>query len=279
MQATDCLNCGEILRGRFCGACGQRDDAGHHSLRHLGAELVEAFTHADSRLWRTLRGLAIRPGRLTRDFLAGKRAAQIPPLRLFLVTLLVLFGIDSLFGTGHFHMKAIDADDHQQALKAVTSIKLPEYPWLQDWLRRHLALALDHPNAVIDTMREWAERFTLLMMPAAAILLWALFAFSHRPDGSRYTLFDHSVFALHSLSATGLVLAAQSLLRLVILHSDALVLVLPVHLFVHLRGAYGCGVLATLVRMAALFAGSVLVALLLLTGLAALGLQFGARTG
>ena len=54
-------------------------------------EAFESFFHFDGRLFQTVPKLAIRPGRLTRDYLDGKRAYQIPPLRMFLIVILVLF--------------------------------------------------------------------------------------------------------------------------------------------------------------------------------------------
>jgi hypothetical protein len=45
----------------------------------------------DSRLWRTLRHLVLRPGSLTVEFLAGRRASYVPPFRLYLVVSVLLF--------------------------------------------------------------------------------------------------------------------------------------------------------------------------------------------
>ncbi|MEF3019414.1 DUF3667 domain-containing protein, partial [Pseudomonas aeruginosa] len=77
--------------GPWCYHCGQLGADFHRSTFHLIAEAFESFFHADGRLVRTLPRLIVAPGRLTHDFLAGKRAPQIPPLRLFLVSVLLLF--------------------------------------------------------------------------------------------------------------------------------------------------------------------------------------------
>src|SRR5690606_24728091 len=57
----------------------------------LGREVLESFFHIDGRMAHTLPRLITRPGRLTRDYLDGKRAFQVPPLRMFLVVLLLTF--------------------------------------------------------------------------------------------------------------------------------------------------------------------------------------------
>ena len=86
-----CANCETPLVGTYCHACGQLAEDFHKSFWKLGKEALESFFHLDGRLARTLPQLILRPGRLTRDYLDGKRAFQVPPLRTFLVILLLTF--------------------------------------------------------------------------------------------------------------------------------------------------------------------------------------------
>jgi hypothetical protein len=62
-----------------------------HSLWHFSQVAAEDLTHADSRLWRTLLALLFKPGFLTREFLAGRRARYLPPVRLYLVLSVAFF--------------------------------------------------------------------------------------------------------------------------------------------------------------------------------------------
>jgi hypothetical protein len=71
MTPANCTNCGVPVTGKYCSACGQSVEYHLHSLWDLLGEAAEVFTHADSRLWRTLAPLLIRPGFLTQQFLAG----------------------------------------------------------------------------------------------------------------------------------------------------------------------------------------------------------------
>jgi Protein of unknown function (DUF3667) len=77
--------------GRYCGFCGQRLEPPVHSLWHFIQLAAEDLTHADSRLWRTLAALLFKPGYLTREFLHGRRASHLPPVRLYLVLSVVFF--------------------------------------------------------------------------------------------------------------------------------------------------------------------------------------------
>jgi hypothetical protein len=86
-----CSNCGNAVAQRYCGRCGQRLEPPVHSLVHFAQVAAEDLTHADSRLWRTLAALMFRPGYLTAEFLAGRRARYLPPVRLYLVLSVAFF--------------------------------------------------------------------------------------------------------------------------------------------------------------------------------------------
>src|SRR5262245_16324656 len=94
--APTCENCGAPLAGEFCSSCGQRHEPHVHTLGHFASEAFESVTHADSRLWRTLGYLLVRPGFLTREFFSGRRARYLPPFRLYLVISLLFFVVAGL---------------------------------------------------------------------------------------------------------------------------------------------------------------------------------------
>jgi hypothetical protein len=89
--AVLCENCGAPVSGRYCASCGQRLEPPLHSLWHFTKIATEDLTHADSRVWGTLAALLFRPGRLSAEFLAGRRARYLPPVRLYLVLSVVFF--------------------------------------------------------------------------------------------------------------------------------------------------------------------------------------------
>ncbi len=87
----DCLNCGTRLRGQYCGYCGQRATSRLISLWELTRDAFGDLFELDSRLWRTLTPLLVRPGQLTRDYLEGRRARYMPPFRMYLVLSVIFF--------------------------------------------------------------------------------------------------------------------------------------------------------------------------------------------
>src|ERR1700733_2850514 len=90
-QGVRCENCDALVTQKYCGVCGQRREPPVHSLWHFSQVATEDLTHADSRLWRTLGALLFKPGYLTQQFLAGRRARYLPPLRLYLVLSVAFF--------------------------------------------------------------------------------------------------------------------------------------------------------------------------------------------
>lgn len=87
----NCLNCGTELQGQYCGSCGQRARNRLISLWELVQDAFGDLFEIDSRLWRTIIPLLIRPGRLTLDYLEGRRARYMPPFRMYLVLSVVFF--------------------------------------------------------------------------------------------------------------------------------------------------------------------------------------------
>jgi hypothetical protein len=88
---THCLNCGAKLTGPYCAACGQHDFDFHRSFGHVFLEALENIFHFDGKFFRNIVTLLFRPGRLTADFNAGRRASQVPPFRLYIFTAFFFF--------------------------------------------------------------------------------------------------------------------------------------------------------------------------------------------
>jgi hypothetical protein len=313
---TPCANCGVVLLGPWCHACGQLGEDFHRSWLHLVAESFEGLVHFDGRLWRTLPDLVLRPGRLTRRYLEGHRAPQIPPLRLFLVVLLLLFfcgSISANFRPLNVNKGALtpaqqakierevvaakaktgglseaDRQDLERKLRTARPGVIEMTPAekdqvkaqvgglrlspndsaapIMDWLRQHLERLIDRPEEFKLQLEAWGERFAFLMLPISALILSVLFVFQRR-----FYLFDHLIFSMHSLSFQGLLISTTMLLSLVG-HWSVLLLAAPVHLFAHMRGVYRTSVVGTLIRMALLFAASLIGFFVLIVGLVLVGI-------
>jgi hypothetical protein len=100
MTTAPCPTCARPLAGNFCAHCGEkRPTRSDHTLKHFLGHLLEALTHADGKIFVTLRLLLAEPGRLTADYLQGRRKPHVPPLQIFLLANLVFFLLHPLIGS------------------------------------------------------------------------------------------------------------------------------------------------------------------------------------
>ncbi len=275
---SPCANCGSTLRGDWCHQCGQFAEDFHRSIGRLAMEAVEGLTHLDGRFWTTVPQLILHPARLTRAYIDGHRAAQIPPLRLFLVVLLLVFLAGSV-GGGRTKLATIDSKDPTPRTLTADRLKDVKVQFgstvnkgATAWLQQRLATAMSDPERFKLAMESQGERFALLSLPLATLILSMLFAFKRE-----FFVFDHTIFALHSLSFQGLLITVASLIGALWEPAGTILfLAAPVHLFAHMRGFYRTGVFSTLARMTLLAMISlvgfvILMLLLVLVGLNAMG--------
>ncbi len=90
-KGAACRNCGHLVEERYCTVCGQLGADFHRPIWDLVASSIGDMFSLDGRLWRTLPLLVLRPGRMTREYIDGKRAGYVPPFRLFLLTSVIFF--------------------------------------------------------------------------------------------------------------------------------------------------------------------------------------------
>jgi len=283
---TPCPNCRTALAGPWCYACGQRGEKYDRSIWRLMMEALEGLTDLDGRLWKTLPRLIFRPGKLTREYLDGHRAGQVPPFRVFLIVLLIVFfagGLSfsrsssnlNLMTPGNVKINGMSAKDQADMNEALSHIGDPSKNSLKVGDKKESAFwnaqikrAIANPQGFFQEVQEWGPKVAVLMLPIAALMLSLLFVLKKNTY-----VFDHLIFSMHSLSFQGLLLSAVFLAGIWVGQVEWALWLAPVHLFVHMRGAYRSSIFGTLLRMFVLFLGSsvafgMLVAALFIIGLA-----------
>jgi len=90
-HAMQCRNCGSELSGPFCPSCGQPVKTFMRAIWGLVYEMLDEFFSFDSRAFNTFPPLLFRPGFLTNEYIAGRRASYVSPLRLYLLVSIVFF--------------------------------------------------------------------------------------------------------------------------------------------------------------------------------------------
>ncbi len=91
-----CLNCGAVLTGPFCGACGQKDLPRRQTLGDLLVNFLGSFTSFESKFFTTFRYLLLNPGRIVKEYNEGKRERFYHPARMYVFLSFIYFLIFSL---------------------------------------------------------------------------------------------------------------------------------------------------------------------------------------
>ncbi|WP_227009147.1 DUF3667 domain-containing protein [Christiangramia fulva] len=92
-RGNECLNCGHPLEltQRFCPRCGQMNSAKKLKFDDFFNEFFSSLFAYDSRFNRTLRVLMFKPGKISRDYIQGKRVRYANPFRFYLSASIIFF--------------------------------------------------------------------------------------------------------------------------------------------------------------------------------------------
>lgn len=281
LSAVACANCGAPVTGRFCSNCGQR--AGHAlpTVGHFLLESAEDLSHADSRLWVTLWALLFKPGFLTREFLSGRRARYLPPLRLYLVVSVVFFivagsqqhevAVIQVQTGDHSHttvmplseygpLRALPGETQQQHEARVCQGGLDHnmsYAGPGSATLRRVALKAcvtylrDGPEPLVGSFLHNMPRAMFLFLPLLALVMMLMYWHPRR-----YYV-EHLLFFVHNHAFLFVLFTLVSLVSLVapaLNHSlsDLATLYVIFYFFVSMRHVYGQGRWPTAIKLASL---------------------------
>ncbi len=348
-----CADCGAEVTGRFCSNCGQAAHV-HRTLLHLGEELLHGVMHFDGRLWRTLPLLIVNPGRLTREWVQGRRTRYVSPLAMFLFTLFVMFFALSFMPHREVTLQSLPqqieaqkeaiAEAEQVAAAARKEVDeaaaamepsdgsppafnsgaragaaagvlagaeagvIAEKAKLErlqrdafegrkdglasgSWqaqvadmaasvgengntngLTKTVAKKLKNPDLALYKLQQTIYKFAFLLVPLSIPFVALMFLWKRG-----FTLYDHGVFVLYSLTFMSLLLMAVVVAATTLKGAGAAVgaiaaLIVPVHMFAQLKGAYSLSVFSTLWRTVVLLIFCEMAATLFIVSIIYLGL-------
>jgi len=208
---TACPNCGQAFASpppAFCPACGQESHVRPPRLGEFIQQFGGAYLATEGALWRTLKLLLIKPGELTRQYLAGRRKHYVLPLRLYLtVSLVVLLMLRLVASVNIDTPDSVQFDGNEARNVKVTlgvgSAGLKDGVFfctdLPAWLCKRIQRRIDlKPEALASAVQQLGERFVanlgaVLFVVLPSFALWLKLVYFNRH--LRYT--EHLVFALH----------------------------------------------------------------------------------
>ncbi|MBL7871228.1 MAG: DUF3667 domain-containing protein [Cyclobacteriaceae bacterium] len=87
----NCLNCGTKLLDIYCHHCGQKDIPKRQTLRELIENFIGSFYSFESKFFRTVRFMLLKPGFLPVEYTAGRRESYYHPARAYVFISFVFF--------------------------------------------------------------------------------------------------------------------------------------------------------------------------------------------
>jgi hypothetical protein len=87
----NCLNCQATLVGRYCHVCGQENLEPKETVLHLIQHFFNDITHFDGKFFATVKYLLRKPGFLSSEYVAGRRATYLNPIRMYVFTSAIFF--------------------------------------------------------------------------------------------------------------------------------------------------------------------------------------------
>ncbi|MDX1705371.1 DUF3667 domain-containing protein [Pseudidiomarina sp.] len=209
-----CRNCDTPLQGEYCHQCGQQNQQYLRSIFAVVGNLFGEIGHWDSRFYRTLSGLMLRPGFLTKEFVNGRHASYVPPLRLYFFISLIAFltlslTIDYEAMTAPGNEVFPTAGTEQPATPSTSEARQPpppvsldfgdariSLPFLgeaeQEKLNEKLRHLSQNPKILVRKLVSLAPQIILLMMPFWALYLKIIYIFK------RHYYLEHLTAALHT---------------------------------------------------------------------------------
>ncbi|MBO6622416.1 MAG: DUF3667 domain-containing protein [Balneola sp.] len=110
-----CLNCNEPVSGNYCSNCGQKFQPTKLPLRKYLEDTVETLFNVDNRVFKTLKDLFLRPGKITKEYISGHRATYLPPLRIYISISILYFFLAIITESTQVFLVNLSADQYDSS--------------------------------------------------------------------------------------------------------------------------------------------------------------------
>ena len=136
-----CLNCNAELNGRFCHACGQENLEPKESFWGLVTHFFYDITHFDGKFFTTLGYMLYKPGFLSKEYIRGRRASYLNPIRMYVFTSALFFLI--FFSMFNIRNWDIGSDVNQGLERATSGTSILKEQALQEARTRQDSITIE----------------------------------------------------------------------------------------------------------------------------------------
>ena len=151
-KEKDCLNCGTEVHGKYCHVCGQENIEPKETAWHLVTHFFNDITHFDGKFFSTLKYLIIRPGFVSKEYMLGRRASYLNPVRMYVFTSAIFFLI--FFSVNKFDESRIKTDVNGHSLAEITKMDSAAFSAFTKEITEGKPLSRDEFAKYLDTSRK-----------------------------------------------------------------------------------------------------------------------------
>lgn len=157
-RGTECLNCYQPLDTSecYCHHCGQLNSTKRLTFNDFFEEFFSGIFAYDSRLYRTLRALLFKPGKISKDYIEGKRQRYANPYKFYLsvsILFFIFWGMTHEYGAEDNNTSAegeIITPAENDSVVAARVLSM-----IDEDLREKTLSEVLIPEAQVDTMGFW----------------------------------------------------------------------------------------------------------------------------
>lgn len=162
MDTSACANCSTPLEAayQFCPHCGQKSPVHRLTSAHFLHEGFHAVTHTDKGIFYLLKSLATHPGRVAREYMAGRRKKYFNPFTFFLLVMGLFVFLNTYFNQETIHRKPDPA----------ILQRIPTEEGRQKYL-----VMLERSNTINGFFTKNGNIVAMFAMPFIALLTWIFY--------------------------------------------------------------------------------------------------------
>ncbi len=197
--SSQCVSCGSVLAGEYCHDCGERARRAPPTLLRFIGELISEAVDADGRIVKSIRMLIMRPGRLTVEYMRGRRKPDLGPAAVFVVMNVLFF----------FTQPLADVNTFTATLQSQTNW-YPYSPWAEAKVTAHLEESGRDRSVYAQEFDLASERYarTLIFVQVPLFALGVMLV----EIAKRRFFIEHLVYATHFFAALLLLGVVTSIL-------------------------------------------------------------------
>ncbi len=192
---TTCASCGYPLRLNYCEKCGEKRlvPEKDFSLKKFLEQTIDGFTHFDSKFLKSFGALLFRPGKLTAEYIAGRRNIYMKPVQVFIIAVVIFYIIYA--NASSFFASVYDMSNGYQ--HPFSSANIFHHDVGSRILNKAAEKGIQADDLVKEIQTEASHRsktFLFLMIPFLGFITWLLFRKTNR------FYVPHLIFAVHCLA-------------------------------------------------------------------------------